>query len=155
MGYSTDSRGRLCCDGCGASGSSRRYKCPFGYCQSDILCTDCARKYKVERSKEGHQKRGCENFHNRFVAEEQRKADLLAQGKAVRCSASGLDGGIVHVLFRKADDSTVGYYMSNATYDAVGILEPATPEDFGKFGEIREAPGAYQNGRTTKQVTLP
>ena len=63
---------------------------------------------------------------------------------AVRCSALGVtDDRPVHVLFRRADGTTIGRYMSHATYAAIPPLEPATPADYARHGEVTEAPDGF------------
>lgn len=46
MGYSTDERGRLCCDACGDT-PARKRRCPVGYCQAAALCADCNARFRA------------------------------------------------------------------------------------------------------------
>jgi len=78
-----------------------------------------------------------------YRAHERQAAQILADGKALRCSALTAGPDRVHVLFRLADGSLVGRYMSHAAYDAIPLLENATPEDYAKHGELTEAPPAF------------
>lgn len=138
MGYSYCGR-KLCCDMCGQPGA-RKYKCPFGYCQAIALCPECAKseKGKKARSKDYHRETGCEKAAIEFLAVMNKEKVLLAQGKAVRCAALGSDHGAVHVLFKKADGTCVGYYMSKQAYDSIPLGTPATPEDYTALGRLLE-----------------
>ena len=59
----------------------------------------------------------------------QERVDMLASGKAVRCSALGA-GERVHVLFEKSGGVTIGKWMSGKTYDAFPLLDNVTLEMF-------------------------
>jgi len=95
---------------------------------------------------------GCEQAHIDMLARDQREGELLAQGKAIRCSALGVGNGRVHVLFRRADKSTEGRYMASETYRAIRLLEPTTPEDFAAIGPFEGAPATFDRGRVSKCV---
>ena len=155
MGYSyrknyATGRLELCCDICGKSGGVRKYHCPFGYCPPIAACQECRKnpEHKHHFSKKFHREHGCEKLHLEFTAKEEKKYNLIDNGIPVRCSALNKDNKI-HVLFHfKADPksgvmSTVGYYMSKATYDAIPLGEVATPDDFRKFGTLEEAPNSF------------
>lgn len=65
----------------------------------------------------------------------------------LRCAALAVDhpsGRTVHVLFRNPDGTTIGYYMAPATYHALTLLKPATPDDFRKRGALTPAPSEFQ-----------
>jgi hypothetical protein len=143
MGYCYDHHGRLCCDICGEAGGARKYACPFGYCQATAACKKCRAEKASHFGTAAHREYGCERAHKRFAAQNARRAALLEAGHPVRCSAlvAGTNG--VHVLFDYQDRRTVGYYMSHATYDAIPLLEPATPDDYRAHGELRDAPSAF------------
>ena len=66
----------------------------------------------------------------------------------------GQDDGAVLVLFEGLNGKTIGRYMSHETYDAIPCLEPATPEDYAKFGPVTEGPSEFYTGRTTKQCSV-
>ena len=146
MGYSYErtSTGHkaLCCDICGKAGGVRKIKCPFGYCQAVATCSDC-KKTKAEELRQHHITNRCEELHNKFQAEEKRKADLIASGKPVRCSALQFnDPSMVHVLFQMKD-GTIGYKMSRETYHAIELGVPATPDDYRKHGKLEDAPSDF------------
>lgn len=146
MGYSYSASGALVCDECGKTGGVRKRPCPFGYCYPPALCGPCNTETGASR-KARHVGLGCEKGHAEHVAREARRRALLEGGAALRCSArgeTGPDGRYrVHVLFRKADGSTVGRYMGKETYDAIPLLVDATPEDFAKLGAVTDAPAAF------------
>jgi hypothetical protein len=60
--------------------------------------------------------------------------------------------GRVHVLFRDRRDEYAGYWMTTETYHAIGLLTPATPDDFRRHGPLVEAPAEFEGGRRTKRV---
>jgi hypothetical protein len=158
MGYCYEGR-KLVCDACSTAGAIK-VRCPFNWCQPTALCRACrAGKCKGFGSKNpvtvAKFHPTCEAASRHFKAQQDRAAALLAEGKAVRCSALNADGGSkVHVLFKKADGTCIGRYMSPAAYGSIPILEPATPEDYEALGGIlTEAPDDFY-GRTTKEVVL-
>lgn len=139
MGYCYTQSGNLCCDSCGDSGNVRKCACPYGYCPPMALCPTCKVKHAAEMSREAHQARGCERYGLEMQARDAHKRQLLASGKLVRCAALGVGNGRVHVLFQGVGNAMLGFIVSQATYNAIPILEPATPEDFAKFGELEPA----------------
>jgi len=143
MGYSYDMRGRLCCDSCDNSGNVRKYKCPFGYCQALALCCACAKTHKSLRSKEHHRERGCEKYHNEFVASQALRLALLQAGKSVRCAALDAPPYGVHVLFQTMDGTTEGFYMAKETYHVIPLGNPATPDDYRQHGTLTPAPSDF------------
>ncbi len=153
MGYCYDNKMRLCCDLCGRSGGVRKHRCPHGYCPSLALCNDCKKlAVKDGRWKAAHV--NCKASHEAFAARENKVAELKISGAFVRCSAMSQDDGSVLVLFEGLNHQTIGRYMSHETYDAIPLGEPATPEDYAKFGAVTEGPGEYYTGRTTKQCSV-
>lgn len=84
-----------------------------------------------------------ESYELRRRAAAAREADLLAAGRAVRSSAVNIGEGRVHVLFRRADRSSEGRYMSAETYRAVSFDGPATPEDYAAHGTVEPAPADF------------
>jgi len=145
MGNFYDQDNRLCCDFCGVSGGVRRYKCPFGYCKSIAACPSCRKKHKEVFSKGYHREQGCEKSQMEFDEREAKKEGLLNDGKAIRCSALGVEDGKVHVLFRKKDGSMEGYCMSKELYNMFQLLEVVTPDDFKQHGELKEASNSFYN----------
>lgn len=147
MGYSYErtytGHMALCCDICGKSGGVRRRKCPFGYCQAVAACSECY-KAKTTELRHYHVTNECEKKHNAFVADEKKRADLITSGVPVRCSALQFTPPIdkVHVLFQ-SKDATIGFFMSHATYDAIELGVPATPDDYRKHGTLEPAPDDY------------
>jgi hypothetical protein len=66
-------------------------------------------------------------------------------GGFVRRSALGitLEGSyVVHVLFQ-GTIGHIGKYMSKETYDAISFDDIGTPEDYARFGEVRDAPADF------------
>ncbi len=53
-------------------------------------------------------------------------------------------GTRVHVLFINKDRHTIGKFMNHATYDAIPLMEVATPEDYARYGELTEAASQYE-----------
>ena len=150
MGYSYSMSGTLCCDGCLASTGVRKRKCKYGYCQSPAMCSSC---YATKKEKfKAYCEAQCKPAAAKYAAREAHKKALLEAGAALRCSASTCGEGKVHVLFSKLGGTTVGYYMASETYEGISYLEPATPEDYAKFGAIEPAPSEFSYGRTTKQT---
>ena len=131
----------------------RRYKCPFHYCSAVILCDKCHKAHPEYTSAAAHREKGCERNHREFMAKQAREERMLAEGKALRCSALSTDDNRVQVLFRKRDGSTLGYYMSHEAYDSFAWDFPATPEDYLKIDPaMMPAPENFPSGRTTKQA---
>lgn len=153
MGYCYQGK-RLVCDSCGGVGTTRKRACPFRYCPARAACATCYARQRAagEHSKAAHA--SCARRSEEMRERDARHAALLAAGEAVRCSALGVtaaSGGRVsdervHVLFRRADGTTIGRYMSAATYHAIPFLEPATPADYARHGEVTEAPDGFDYG---------
>lgn len=146
MGYSYTSVngkcGRLCCDSCGSDEKVRKVKCPYGWCPAPALCPDCRHKHAHELTPAAHAQ--CKASVERSAALHERERQLLAAGIPVRCSALNAGDNGVHVLFRLADGKTLGYYMEDETYAAIPYYQPATPDDYLKFGELTIAPADFQ-----------
>ena len=155
MGYSYDAiTGLLACDICGNCGGVRKYHCPFKWCQPTAACRDCRTNKPEYFSVKTHRETGCEKHHLKFQEEQAKTTRLLSEGQAVRCSALGVDrkgGYAVHVLFRKHDRSTIGYYMSKQVYDSFPLATPVTPKDFKAFGKLTRAPATFYDECTTKE----
>jgi hypothetical protein len=77
---------------------------------------------------------------------------LLEAGFAVRHAALVSVPHGVHVLFRRLDGSCEGFYMAHATYDAIPYGEPATPDDYRRFGPPEAAPDTFKWGSVNKAV---
>jgi hypothetical protein len=144
MGYCY-SGGKLCCDVCGSTGNVRKIKCPFNWCQPIALCPACKATNKYH-TKAVHISMGCDQREREFDERERRTKAILANGLPVRWSAMGTDDGRVHVIFRNKNfEVKEAYYMSKKTYDAIDLLEPATPEDYMKFeSPLEPAPLDFQ-----------
>lgn len=144
MGYCYQGR-KLVCDSCGGVGTTRKRPCPFGYCPARAACADCYKRQRAagEYTKAAHAICGARDAQAK--ERDARQRALLAAGEAVRVAALGVDdeqgSPRVHVLFRRADGSTVGRYMSHETYSAIPPLAPATPAHYAAHGEVTEAPG--------------
>ena len=162
MGYSYSYDGQLCWDYCGASdGHTRKYRCPFGYCQSVAACPKCRKEHAEDFGKKGHRKLGCEVNHLNFDAKEVERKQMMEEGKYVRCSALGVDNiegykDAVHVLFCGINGDYIGYYMEAEVYHAYGIGHDwnVTPEDYMKHGKLAVAPNEFYGKVTTKEVVL-
>lgn len=145
MGYCY-ANGRLVCDRCSrADGTTRRHRCPAGYCQALALCPDCRAAMTVDGSWTDYHK-DCAAASARFHAQENRKAALLATGAFVRCSAlAHPTGAPIRVLFECRTGQTVGYDMAPEVYGAIPLLEPATPADYETHGALTPAPGDFND----------
>jgi hypothetical protein len=71
---------------------------------------------------------------------EAHKQAVLAAGGLVRVSASGdwkegVPKGQVEVLFRGQRGGAT-YHMAPETYEAISLLEVATPDDYRAHGEV-------------------
>jgi hypothetical protein len=150
MGKSYNSRGYLCCNDCGAgNGETRNIKCPFGYCYAPSLCPPCAKKAKWNH-KATHIAMGCDVKQAAFVAEQNRRIELIANGTPVRCSASNWSDAVkalgrenwVHVLF-ETNAGTIGYFMSGEAYDAFPLGKIATPDMYATVSELIPAPNKF------------
>ncbi|ANA86334.1 hypothetical protein SEA_LOZINAK_178 [Gordonia phage Lozinak] len=119
MGYSTDTRGRLCCDSCGQSGGVRKRKCKYKvtadnqrsanrhvlhYCYPPALCQAC---YRKEGGINGVHGESCRDGAASSQAEYDRKQELLDAGKHMVVAAYGswqdsVPEGMVGVHFASA-----------------------------------------------------
>ena len=152
MGYSyhknlRTGRYNLCCDFCGSSGNTKKYRCPFGYCPPIAACPKCHKEHKDKFSKEFHRSSGCEKGHRDFERKNKQRELMLASGQPVRCSALSTGNGQVHVLFQTQVGTyspCVGYYMSKATYDSIPLGDNATPDNYRVYGELTPAPEHFE-----------
>lgn len=128
------------------------HRCPYGWCQRYYICARCwaLAETKAKFTKASHE-RCCIN-QLEWNARNQERAARLAAGEWLRCSALAIDDGRVHVLFENQAGECIGRYMSHATYDARALLENVSPADFAQYGEVTDAPSAFEDGRVTKQV---
>lgn len=133
MGYCYEGR-KLCCDNCGFAGS-RKYKCPYGYCQAVALCKTCKAdpvvKMKVKKSHSN-----CEEGAKVWNRREQERRGLLMAGYFVRCSAFG-PYGTTRVWFEglncAGQRDLRALYMSHDVYTSTGkALDNLTVEDYMK-----------------------
>ncbi len=154
MGYCYEHRtNRLCCDRCGQAGGVIKRQCPHGYCPSPALCRKCNAEVRADGTWKKHHA-NCKAGHDAFVARENAVKALLAHGAYVRCSALNAANGLVQVLFENQAGETIGRYVSRETYDAIPLMEPATPEDYARFGVVTEAPETFESGCVSKQVAM-
>jgi hypothetical protein len=132
---------RLVCDCCsGADGTVRKRRCPSGWCSSPAVCSTCWTDTTKRAEFDAHHiTNRCGDKHADFAAREQRRVDLIAAGIPVRCAARSEGKDRVHVLFATKAGS-IGYYMADATYDAIPLLDIATPDDYRKIGHLEDAP---------------
>lgn len=163
MGYSTtyhNGRQVYVCDGCGAGrGTTRKRRCPFGYCPPSYFCPDCMKKPGRNAgsvmSRKNHRAGGCETGHAKYAAQAAVTATRLAAGESLRVSAIGLslEGRYtIHVLFANGKRETIGYYMTATVYDSIPLGVDAAPDDYRKHGELLPAPSEFSFGGVTKEV---
>lgn len=132
MGYSYEVRtGRLCCDSCGHAGA-RKVPCPHGWCQAWATCTAC-RPAVLARDHST-----CEAQAAESRARREREQELLRQGKYLRVAALR-EGEKTKVWFRNSTGTERVYLMPPEAYNALPLLEPATPADFRKHGRLTPA----------------
>jgi len=152
--YAQDSKGRfnkLVCDKCGQAGA-RKYRCPFEYCQPIALCPTCRKMHPELVSRKTHRDAGCEKLHIEFTTKMDKEKDMREHGIYIRCSAMGVNDGLVHVLF-KNKDHIIGYYMDTETYHAIPLGEIAMPSDYLKHGPMYDAPSDYVWGDNKPTVS--
>lgn len=134
---------RLCCDSCGLSGGVRKIRCPFGGCPPVARCANCRKHYASQHTKAHHRKMSCDGIFSESQKREARATYLLFQGKFVRVSALNSGPDQVHVLFRSQAGEAKGFYVTKSAYDAIPLLEPATPEDYEKLCTLVPAPDDF------------
>jgi hypothetical protein len=163
MGYSYDSTtGKLSCDACGHNAgdttfvnhaavrvkSVRKRDCPFNWCPAPALCDVCWSGPRRAELRQHHVDAGCKQHSERFHAELTHRAEMIAAGRYVRCSALGVANEMVHVIFTGKSDE-VGRLMSRRTYQELPLLSNATVEDYeniaATLGEptLTEAPTQF------------
>lgn len=76
----------------------------------------------------------------RYEDERRTEARLLDSGAFLRCCASTLKDGRIHVLFKSKNGARIGRYMAKETYDAIPLGTPATPEMYAQYGAVEAAP---------------
>jgi hypothetical protein len=130
-------KGKLACDRCGRVGGTKRQKCPHNYCPSVALCPGCKGENPHINSEENHAV--CKMLHAKMVATHQKEEELRNAGKCVRQSAMMKEGKGVQVIF-VGNKQCLGFYMAAETYRAIPLENPATPEDYEKFGKLEPAP---------------
>jgi hypothetical protein len=143
MGYSYVGR-KLCCDYCGKPGA-RKMRCPFGNCPAPAACPECRKTHRQKFIKAAHIAMGCDEQHNAYMAELKKTADMKAAGEFIRCSALGVEGKGVHVLFA-GQSTTIGFYMPTEVYRAIPLGVIATPADYSKLGDLTPAPSDFHHG---------
>ena len=141
MGYCYTREGLLCCDSCGNAGGVRKARCPFGYCPPPALCVECRKTNAHKLTKAAHRGYGCEAGIRKSQERDALRRAYIAKGIPTRCSALST-GDKVHVLFQTGEygRECVGYTMSHEAYDAIPLLEVATPDDYRKHGTLAPAP---------------
>ena len=133
MGFCYEGK-KLVCDNCGAAeGTTRKRKCPHNYCYPTALCKKCWSDPAIRAKDKAH------HINNDCAGKMQASRDHAAKevamreaGAFIRCSAMSAKDGRVHVIFR-GNNSEIGKYMAKETYDAIGLREIATPEDYEKI----------------------
>ena len=139
MGYCYDVDGRLCCDVCSSSGGVRKHRCPFGYCPAIALCPKCKREHPEYLTKAYHRERGnCEEYHLRFVRENEARQRILDEGKYLRVSALRHNGR-VKVIFRNKAGQERAFWMAPRNYGSRRLDKPTTPEDYKANGKVTRA----------------
>lgn len=148
MGFSYDSRHRLCCDVCDKSGGVRRVPCPAGYCQDYALCPAC-RKSPDIRARIAARHVNCAALSASFKAELDAEAAAAAAGHAVLASALGQPDGRVHILFRYATGEYVGAYVKPGVYDSRNKRTLADyPDHEPAPSDFYSAPATAPNNRS-------
>lgn len=134
MGYSTDNRGRLCCDNCGTAGGVRRRKCPhtvttdnarsvdgrrhvLSYCPAPAVCAACWAQLGGNAGVHG----GCAEGAAASQADYDRTQARLDAGHVMVMSAAG----------SWHDDVPEGWVMLTGS-DERAYLLPA--DDYGNRG---------------------
>lgn len=151
MGYST-CNGHLCCDVCGGYAgktirSVTKRRCPFNWCPPPAVCNLCW-ETKKRAWKASHDT--CKPAHERFKAECDREAALLAEGRYVRISACSTskaifspDADLVHVIFR-SKSGEIGRLMSTATYHALPMAMGVPLEEYIAAAESLNEPALVE-----------
>lgn len=154
MGYSYISAGALCCDYCGSSQGVKRYKCPFGYCPATAACPDCRSKHAEKLSRAAHDT--CRILDEVYRNRNAETVARTAAGEFLRCSALAVrfTARSVRVLFRGAAGMQ-GFTMHKETYDKIPLLDPASPDDFRKYGELYPAPNNFDDLYTPAPTVEP
>jgi hypothetical protein len=104
------------------------------------MCKACWQGDERQKFDAYHASAGCSEAHARFTAIQDRERNLLAAGFGVRCSALGIYGhendrtDRVEVTFRFADGRFETYAMSDSTYAAIPLIQPATIDDYKAIG---------------------
>ena len=80
------------------------------------------------------------------MAKEARERAIKADGGYIRCAALATKDDAVHVIF-KGQTEERGYYMTHAMYDAIPLLETATPADYERYGTLIPAPTEFDYAR--------
>lgn len=129
----------MCCDCCGKAGAKKR-RCHYGYCPPPAICPTCWDKPEIKESMSAKNHQKCKEWSAEHKAREEKEKALYAAGKVVRWSAIGIEGGYVAVSFRASQFTRDAkkYIMKKEIYDSIPLLEPATPEDYAFFGEIKQ-----------------
>jgi hypothetical protein len=143
MGYSYQGRS-LCCDVCGTAGA-RKHRCPYNYCPALACCAACWKRNDENHFKHKHNHERCRARSDEMRLRDEKAASLLAEGKALRRAAANVGKtGAVVVLFRDAHNVETCFFMGKATYDALPLLTPATPDDYRAFGTVLPCTADFQ-----------
>ena len=145
MGYCYGQNG-LACDKCDTDEPDARVRkrpCPVKWCQAPALCAACNREIR-DSGEWARYHEACPRYMAESRARDAEKERILATGKAIRVAALGMDDGRVHVIFRRADGTEEGWYMSKAAYDAFPLLVPVTPEMYSAHGSMEPAPTEFR-----------
>lgn len=166
MGYSygyQNGRQTRACDKCGRLGGTRLHKCPAGYCRPHSLCAPCAAEAKRSGGQWAEVHAGCFGNRAAMAKRETEIEAMRAAGEPVRCAAMGYFDGSdrVRVLFAfdAMQERCVGYDMDTATYRALPLLEPATPDTFRAIaygsghGPLTDAPSTFDDMYARQEAT--
>lgn len=131
MGFCYSYSGKLVCDHCGAAeGTTRKRKCPSGYCYPVALCKKCWDTPEIrQKFKQYHIDNKCADKHAAVMADRAREATMIESGEFLRCAALNAGPGRVHVVFR-GKDSEKGRYMASTTYASIPLDKAATIADY-------------------------
>lgn len=125
---------KLVCENCGAAeGTTRKRRCPSGYCYPAALCKKCwADKTIRAKFNAFHIEHKCAEKMQESRNKKDREVTLMDSGIFLRCAALNTNDGRVHVIFRQ-HYREIGKYMAKETYAAIGLGEIATIDDFEKI----------------------
>lgn len=144
MGYCYQGK-RLCCDVCGTPGARKR-ACPYGWCPPLACCATCWKRDDNRFKHKAHHATCLCASEEMRLRDEKREA-LLREGFAVRRAARYVGGDFTKVvaLFTDARNNDSCFFMTKATYDAIPLGEPATPDDYRAHGAVVPCPVSFED----------